>query len=217
MKESLEGAQKLYNEGKWLESNILIADYFDGLTTTEEMAEADRLRGWNYYYIGIKGLRDKQASLEMSKAAFQTALGRTADSKKKISIMNGLPLVHWILGKQEEAWKVSDQAIEEFPDEPSVWNTRSILFRWLKDFEASANVCEQVYEKALAKGDYRTAGHAKQNEADALKELGRVEEASDAYAAAIGCYRKFEKATGQSAQFHVDGVSKKMLALGAKE
>jgi len=215
MRQSLEVAQKLYNEGKWLESNILIADYFDGLTTTEEMAEADRLRGWNYYYIGTKGLRDKQASLEMSKAAFQTALGRTVDSKKKISIMNGLPLTLWVLGEQEDAWQVSDEAIDEFPNEPSVWNTRSILFRWAKDFKGSVEVCEQVYEKAMLKDDYRTAGNAKQNKADALKELGQINQARDEYASAIGLYKTFGERTGQSAQFHIDGVSKKMLALGA--
>ena len=167
----LAEAQKLYNEGKWPESNLLI----DGLTIAEdeEMAEARRLRGWNYYYIGTKGLDDKQASLGRSKAAFQYALSITSDKKKKISIMNGLPLTFWVLGEQEWAWHLSDRAIEEFPDEPSVWNTRSILFRWAKDFKGSVEVCEQVYEKAMLKDDYRTAGNAKQNKADALKELGQ--------------------------------------------
>ncbi|KKS89583.1 MAG: hypothetical protein UV65_C0031G0014 [Parcubacteria group bacterium GW2011_GWF2_43_11] len=209
----LAEAQKLYNEGKWPESNLLI----DGLTIAEdeEMAEARRLRGWNYYYIGTKGLDDKQASLGRSKAAFQYALSITSDKKKKISIMNGLPLTFWVLGEQEWAWHLSDRAIEEFPDEPSVWNTRSILFRWAKDFKGSVEVCEQVYEKAMLKDDYRTAGNAKQNKADALKELGQINQARDEYASAIGLYKTFGERTGQSAQFHIDGVSKKMLALGA--
>ncbi|MFH1423894.1 MAG: hypothetical protein ABIG29_03030 [Candidatus Nealsonbacteria bacterium] len=208
----LAEAQKLYDEGKWRDSNSLIDLNESSLTTDEEIAEACRLRGWNWYYIGTKGLHDKQIGLQMSKEAFKQALDRTSDSKKKISILNGLPLSLWILEEQEEAWRISDKAIKEFPEEPSVWNTRSILFRWAKDFKGSVEVCEKVYEKALLKGDYRTAGHAKQNKADALKELGRNREAMDEYLEAIALYRQFEKATGQSAEFHIAGVRKKALA-----
>ena len=67
----------------------------------------------------------------------------------------------------------------------------------------------------MLKDDYRTAGNAKQNKADALKELGQINQARDEYASAIGLYKTFGERTGQSAQFHIDGVSKKMLALGA--
>jgi len=214
MAEVLEKAQKLYNDGKWQESDELIDEILPGLKIKEEIAEAFRLKGWNRYYLGIKGpAEQKEKNLQMSEGAYQEAIAKTTDKKKRISIFNGLPLTIWILGKQEEAWQVSDQAIEEFPDEPSVWNTRSILFRWAKDFKGSVEICEKVCEKALVKDDYRTAGNSKQNKADALKELGRIKEARDEYAAAIGFYKKFEKATRQSAKFHIEGVEKKLANL----
>ncbi len=213
MGQFLEDAQELYNKGKWPESNQLIDKNFVNLTTTEETAEANRLQGWNWYYIGIKGLDNKQVSLEMSKAAFQAALSRSSDSKKRTSILNGLPLSLWILGEQKEAWQVSDQAVKEFPDEPSIWNTRSILCRWAKDFKKSIEVCEKTYETSLARQDYRTAGHAKQNRADALKELGRTEEARQEYQRANELYGHFEEITGQSAKFHIEGVEKKLASL----
>ena len=120
IKKILAEAQKLYNEGKWRDSNSLIDLNESSLATDEEIAEACRLRGWNWYYIGIKGLDDKQTSLGRSKREFGQAFHRTSDAKKKLSILNGLPLSLWVLEAREEAWKVSDQAIEEFPDEPSV-------------------------------------------------------------------------------------------------
>lgn len=216
MQEFLKEAQKLYNEGKWKESNQLINDNFHKLAdyTTEDVAEAWRLYGWNWYYIGIKGpAEEKRGNLLMSQAAFLLALTKGPDRKQKVSITNGLPLAFWILDYHTEAWQVSDQAVAELPDEPSVWNTRSILFRWAKNFEEAAKVSEKVYETALAKGDYRTAANGKHNKADALKEMGKIEEAKKEYAAAIELYKKFEETTGQSAKFHIEGVEKKLSTL----
>lgn len=214
MEKVLEEAQKLYNEGRWQEAVALLNESLPDLTKTEDIAEVLRLKGWCFYYIGIKGPEEeKMEALRLSRNMFDVASRKTSDAKKKLSIFNGLPLSLWILGEQEETWQVSDQAIEEFPDEPSVWNTRSILFRWAKDFKGSVEICEKVCEKALVKDDYRTAGNSKQNKADALKELGRIKEARDEYAAAIGFYKQFEKATGQSAKFHIEGVEKKLLNL----
>ena len=213
MPEILEVAQKLYNEGKWKEAVIIIDDALPDLKEPENIAEAFRLKGWSRYYIGTKGLDDKQTSLQMSVKDFLTALDRTSESKVRISVLNGLPLSLWVLGEKDKAWQTSDHAIKEFPDEPSVWNTRAILCRWAKDFEQSVEVCEKVYVTALNSVDYRTAGHGKHNKADALKELNRIKEAEDEYAAAVGLYRKFEKTTGQSAKFHIDAVEKKMLEI----
>lgn len=212
----LAEAQKLYNEGKWHEAVTLLTNNLPGFVETEDRAEARRLKGWCFYYIGIKGpAEEKRDAVNLSRDMFNLALAETSDAKKKISILNGLPLSLWILEEQEEAWRMSDKAIKEFPDEPSVWNTRSILFRWAKDFKGSVEICEKVCEKALVKDDYRTAGNAKQNKADALKELGRIKEARDEYAAAVGFYKQFEKTTGQSAKFHIEGVEKKLAALSA--
>ncbi|PIR01872.1 MAG: hypothetical protein CO031_00460 [Candidatus Nealsonbacteria bacterium CG_4_9_14_0_2_um_filter_37_38] len=214
MAEVLEKAQKLYNDGKWQEAVTLLNESLSDLTKTEDIAEALRLKGWCFYYIGIKGPEEeKMEALRLSRNMFDVASRETSDAKKKLSIFNGLPLSLWILGDRNEAWRVSDQAVQGFPDEPSVWNTRSILCRWAKNFEESVKVCEKVYETALYRKDYRTAGHGKHNRADALKELGRTEEAKNDYAAAIGLYKDFEKETVQSAKFHIEGVEKKLLNL----
>lgn len=213
-KEVLEKAQQLYNGGKWEGAIDTIEKNSKIFTNDTEVAEAGRLLGWSYYYLGIKGTEEgKRANLLLAEGAFKAALGKIKEGGTKISVMNGLPLVIWILGRKGEAWQLSDSATKEFPDEPSVWNTRSIFCRWAKKFEESTMVCEKVYETALAKEDYRTAGHGKHNKADALKELGRIDEARQEYNKALELYKKFEEITGQSAQFHIEGVKKKLSTL----
>ena len=214
MAEGLGRAQELYNEGKWAEALGIIDKNLKFLTTDAEIAEANRIKGWSYYYLGIKGSAEKKVeNLQKSKDVFQAALEKGSEEKIRISVMNGLPLTLWILGQNDNAWDVSDQAVQEFPDIPSIWNTRSILCRWVRNFKESVKVCEKVYQTALAKGDYRTAGHGKHNRADALKELGKIKKARREYNKAIELYKKFEKATGQSAKFHIEGVEKKIANL----
>ena len=210
MENFLEKAQKLYDEGRWAEAVNLTNKNMVNLTSKEETAEAARIRGWCFYYMGIKGPEaEKQEMLNFSRSAFEFVLNGSSDEKRRLSAFNGLPLSLWILGEKEKAWKVSDLALEEFPDEPSAWNTRSILCRWAGDLKQSVEVCEKVYVTALAENDYRTAGHGKQNQGDALMKLGRVEEAKNSWAAALSLYKSFEK-TGQSAAPHIQGVMKKL-------
>lgn len=208
----LAEAQELYNGGKWSGAVALLdAGEF---TKAEERAESFRLYGWCFYYLGIKGsAEEKEEMLRKSWNMFKLVLAVTSDAKKNLSALNGLPLSLWILGKQEAAWQVSDRAIEEFPDEPSVWNTRAILCRWAKDFAKSIEVCEKVYKTALAQKDYRTAGRGKHNRADALKELGRIEEARKDYLEAAYLYEQDAIITGRNAEVHLEGVKKKLLAL----
>lgn len=210
----LEEAQRLYNEGKWSEAVNLIGKNIVSLSNKEDMAEAARIRGWCFYYMGIKGPEEKkQEMLNFSRSAFEFVLNESSDEKRRLSAFNGLPLPLWILGENEKAWEVSDRAAKEFSAEPSVWNTRSILCRWAKDFEQAVEICEKVYITALQRMDYRTAGHGKQNRGDALKELGRVEEAKLDYAAAVGLYKDFEKESGQSAAPHIEGATKKLAGI----
>lgn len=214
MAKVLEKAQKLYNEGKWTEAVTLLNEGLPGFTEAEDIAEACRFKGWCFYYIGTKGPEEeKREALELSRDMFTLALAKTSNAKKQLSIFNGLPLSLWILGEKKRAWKVNDRAIQDFPDEPSAWNTRSILCRWDKNFSKSVSVCEKVYETALAKGDFRTAGHGKQNRGDAYKEMGYKELAKAEYAQAVGFYKKFEEVSGQSAKFHIEGVEKKLANL----
>lgn len=210
----LEKAQKLYNEGKWQESDDLIFSNMPDPQNEEDFAEALRLRGWNRYYLGIKGPADQKGeTLSISKGAFLEALRKTTDNKKRISILNGLPLVLWNLEEGWDALATSISALAEFTEEPSVWNTAAILLRWAERSKDSIPVCERVYQTALVREDYRTAGHGKQNKADALKGLGRREEARIEYATAVEMYKKFEEKTSESAKFHIEGVEKKLAAL----
>lgn len=214
IKEILEQAQRLFTEGKWLESNELIDQNLDNMKAPEDIAKAFRIKGWNWYYIGIKGSeKKKRESLLNAENSFRASQKKSARGQDYISVLNGFPLVLWILLKEEEAWKVSDRAIKEFPEEPSVWNTRGILLRWTKNYESGAWVGEKVYETALKKEDYRTAGHGKQNRGDALVALGKQEEARAEYLRALELYRQFEQATGQSAKFHIEGAEKKIAKL----
>lgn len=212
MSTKLEKAQQLYNDKEWEESVKLLAGFKSD--DAEEMAEAARLNGWNLYYLAINGPEEaKIDTLEGSKEWFICALEKTADDKKKVSALSGLPLALWILDEGEEAWRVNNQAIADFPDEPSIWNTRSILYRWSGYFELAANICERTYASALKQGDLRMAGHAKHNRGDDLNKLGRHKEAKDEYAAAIGLYKDYQRRTGHSAQFHIEAVDKKLKKL----
>lgn len=214
MAEILEQAQKLYNEGRWEESDRLIEEAIPALKNQEDFVEALRLRGWNRYYLGIKGpVAHKEENLLISKIAFLKALGRTTDSKKRISILNGLPLALWNLEEGWDALATSISALAQFTKEPSIWNTAAILLRWAERAEDSIPVCERVYRTALARRDYRTAAHGKENKGDALKQYGRYKEAEVEYKRAEELYKKFEEKTGESAKFHIEGVEKKLLAL----
>lgn len=215
--EILKEAQRLYNEGKWTEAVRLIVEnnnHISNSDNSEYMAEGLRISGWSFYYLGIKGSEEEKVKyLFLSTDAFAFALYWTDDDGKKISIANGISLAFWKFERQTYAWWFNNEAIKVFAAEPSVWNTRSILLRWEKRFEESVDVCEKVFETAVAKGDYRTAGHGKQNKADALKELGRIEEAKIEYLKAIELYKRFEQRTKESAKFHVEGVEKKLSKL----
>ena len=209
----IEDAQKLYKKGKWAEA----IDIIDKLLTThnkQEIVEANRIKGWSYYYLGIKGNENyKMKNLEKAEEYFELSLVGAKEDRTKISILNGLPLVLWILGKKQESLQLSVKATEEFPDIPSVWNTKSILNRWGKDFQNSVEVCEKVYKTSLIKEDFRTAGHGKQNRGDALVKLGKTTEAKEDYEKALEMYKKYEKKTGESASFHLERVREKLSNL----
>lgn len=209
----IENAQKLYNKGKWSEAIDLIDNLFSS-HDKRKVAETNRIKGWSYYYLGIKGDEScKMENLEKAEEYFKLSLVGTKEDKTKVSVLNGLPLALWILEKKQEALQLSNKATEEFPDVPSVWNTKSILSRWGKDFRNSVEVCEKVYKTALIKEDFRTAGHGKQNRGDALIELGRTTEAKDDYEKALEMYKKHEKKTGESVSFHKTRAREKFSSL----
>lgn len=215
--ELLNRAGKLYDEGKWQEAVQLIESRTFGAFSFvgEDLAEAKRIMGWSYYYLAIKEGPEDQKTDNLHKAAnaFRDSFNGTRDNKKRISITNGLPLVLWVQGEKNDAMEISEDAIKEFPDIPSIWNTRSILLRWGGGHQESVGVCQKVYETATVKEDFKTAGHGKHNKADALVKLERTDEAKKEYKIAIGLYRLHEETTGESAKFHIDGARGKLRAL----
>ncbi|MFH1820448.1 MAG: hypothetical protein ABH805_00795 [Candidatus Nealsonbacteria bacterium] len=214
--ELLKKGQELYDAGEYIESEKIDNEVLLMSADDEEITEALRQQGWNRYYLAIKGPVDqKEESLKISEKAFWDALSKSKvkDPEKELSIFNGLPLAIWILGKKDEAWLVSDQATQRFSNEPSAWNTRGILCRWAKDFEQGVEIGEKVFQTALAKEDYRTAGHGKHNKADSLMQLDRVSQAEREYYAAVDLYKRFEEATGGKVQVHIEGVQEKLLKI----
>ncbi|UZE93451.1 MAG: tetratricopeptide repeat protein [Candidatus Nealsonbacteria bacterium] len=220
--EILKSAKELYNKGKWNEV-INIIDTFFVSFEDNDIAEANRIKGWSYYYKGIKGPEEeKNINIQNAVNSFKIALSllrklllseKEKAKDTEVSAKNGLALSLWILGKKEEAKIESLKATEKFPQEPSIWNIRAILYRWAKDFEESVKICEKVYETAIKKKDFRTAGHGKHNRADALKELGKLGEAKKDYQEALKLYKKYEKESGESAKFHIDKVEEKISNL----
>jgi tetratricopeptide (TPR) repeat protein len=214
----LEEAQKIYADGKWSDSVSLLEKNMPFFLCGEDRAEANRILGWGYYYLGSKGITDKYLTLHKSKQSFEFALKLTrVDPKKKMSSMNGLPLALWILGVLDQGYReaalmIAKHATEIFPKEPSVWNTRSILLRWAKEFRESIGVCVNVYQTALAKKDYVMAGHGKQNQGDSYRELGLIEVAKMSYLLALNMYEKAELG-GKTVTAHIQSVNKKLAAL----
>jgi len=210
----LAQAQRLYGEGKWLESDKVVGEVLLVATDAEDIAEAHRIRGWDRYYLAIKGASgEKNANLLASQTAFFEALSKTINARKRLSVFNGLPLALWQLGEKRWAWELSDQALREFPEEPSVWQTRGNLMKWEGRFEEGILVFDQVSRTADAKRDYRNAGSGQQSKGDSLVRLGRKEEARQAYQKAIVFYKMSETETSQPAKFHIESVEKKLAEL----
>lgn len=205
---NIERARQFYNEKEWKTAIEILEPIVKNLKA-QEKAEASRILGWSFYYLGIKGPEDeKMENLRKAKDGFETALKEVFYKQAtRISALNGLPLTLWILEEKDRAWEISDKATEEFPDVSSVWNTRSILCRWGGKFEEALKVYDKVYETALEKGDLRTAGHGAQNLGDTL-----LKEAEKAYKKAVMLYKEHGK-TGESASFHIESVEKKLTKL----
>ena len=100
------------------------------------VAERNTIKGWCYYYIGKGDENKKTENFENAEEYFRLALIKMKKTKGVVSILNGLPLVLWMQGKQTEAWEINDQAIRKFPETPSLWNTRSKLYGWANSNQA---------------------------------------------------------------------------------
>ncbi len=208
----LEEAEKLYRRGEYQKAYDLASP--EKTTTLEEFGEACRIRAWTLYYLAIKG--DDKNKLSNARDAVvyaEDVIIYAEDNKQRLSAYNVLPLALWISGNEREAWMANDEALEEFYDEPSAWNTRSILARWAKDYEQGVIIGDRVTEIAVARGDFLTAGHGEQNKGDSLRVLGQISEACTAYRQALKQYRQHELITGNSATPHIASVEKKLAEI----
>lgn len=206
-------ADDLYKKGQYQKAIDVVENIIPLLITGEELAEAKRIKAWAKYYLAIKGKGDLELKTENARIAETEAcavLALSQNPKRRLSARNVLSLATWVQGRHCAAIKTSDEAVKEFTDEPSAWNTRSILMRWGKYFEASIDVCDNVASTAFVKGDYLTAGHGKHNKGDALVVLGRRKEAAKAYHEAKDSYQQHEKITRESAKPHLEAIDKKL-------
>lgn len=201
--------ERIYNEGKWLEVTRLVEQALPYLTDKEDIAQAKTIKAWSLYYMGIKcpaGIKEK--ILDQAREDFFSALGQLSNRGKRLSVLNGLALVLWILKHRESARKINRQALISYPDDPSALNTLAILHRWNGDYEESLKICDKAYENAAANMDLKTVGKIKQNKAEALRAIGQTEHARMEYSSAISFYKRFEKTSGQSAKFHIEEVKR---------
>ena len=212
MMKKLEEAEKLYRKGEYQKAYDLASP--EDTTTLEEFGEACRIRAWALYYLAIKGdPKNKVSNARDAVAYAEDVIIYAEDNKQRLSAYNVLPLALWISGNEREAWMANDEALEEFYDEPSAWNTRSILARWAKDYEQGVIIGDRVTEIAVARGDFLTAGHGEQNKGDSLRVLGQISEACTAYRQALKQYRQHELITGNSATPHIASVEKKLAEI----
>ncbi len=211
----LDKARRLYHEGAWKEAISLLNRFpHRSFVPRNIVASMDIVEGWSWYYLGIKGASfPRRGRLEQSRRAFERASQNAVDKGNRVSVLNGLPLVLWHLGDRIQSWKYSDQAIDQYQDDPSVWDIRALLLQWDRYPETSAAFFEKAYELAIEEGDYRTAAHTRKNEAGLLRETGRMEEAGRLYQEALELYRKAQEATGESAGFHIDDVEQELANL----
>jgi tetratricopeptide (TPR) repeat protein len=211
----LDKARKLYDEGAWKEAiNLLNQFPHRPFLPRDTVASMYIVEGWSWYYLGIKGSSfSRRGRLEESRRAFEQASQNAVGKRNKVSILNGLPLALWHMGDRIQAWKYSDQAIDQFQDEPSVWDIRAILLHWDRYPETSVTFFEKAYELAIADEDFRTAGHARKNMAGLFQETGRIEEAGKLYQEALELYGKFQATTGESARFYIEDVEQEIANL----
>jgi tetratricopeptide (TPR) repeat protein len=211
----LDTAHLLYRDGAWQEALDMLTGFPSRpFIPRWAAAEMDAIEGWCWYHLGMNGaFLAKRRRLQRSRRAFAQALTGPSDRVRRTWALNGISLVLWQLGERLEAWQINDYAVQEFEDAPTLMCTRAILFRWNKETDTSARFSELACEKAIAAGDYLTAGRAKSNMAALIDSLGRREEAEKSYREAIGLYEKSYHATGESAVFYIEAAEQEIACL----
>ncbi len=236
--EVLKEAEKAYNEKRYLDAENLIGARLEDFIKAGMGAVALRRSAWATYYLGNegnpqwkKGIIETPHFYELSQKVGEDALSYEPDPTVKVSILNVLPLsTRWVkrMGNflRHEAYSWSDQGIKEAMETgkpeliASAYNTRNILLREDRKFDEAKRGCREVFRISVLAGDFRTAGHGKQNEGDTIrleieetddeakkKELHR--EALVVYREAQSMYSLYERVSSEKATAHYESAGRK--------
>jgi hypothetical protein len=242
----LKEAEKAYNEKRYLDARNLIKERKEDFIQGGMGAVALRRWAWAAYYLGNEGnpqwkkwIIENPLFYEEARDIGIEALGYKFDDAVGVSIYNVLSLAtRWTKDekgefRRQEAYQCSDRGIERAkasgrPDLiSSAQNTRNILLREDKKFAEAKKGGQEVFMLSLLAGDFRTAGHGKQNEGDTIrleieetenetkkKELHR--EAFIAYRIAQEMYALSERVSGEKATAHYESAGRKAEEEAAK-
>ena len=223
----LDEARELYNLGKWMEAREKLSGLRDEELTKEQLSKKYRVVGWSLYYIGKKNIENPKKMGEEAAESFEKVieLGILEDVN---SVLAGLPLVYqYLLGDTQKAIEVAKKRVEEAPDNRTkavALNSLGCMQRdsgLILDALRTFNKAQKIIRKT---GDHRTFGHILNNRAVTLMKIVPYlrtsacrekfkKEIKITFELALAKYGQFEEISGQSAQFHKEGIREKLKEL----
>lgn len=216
---------RLYDEGKWQDAKKLLDNYNKNNLTPIQESHRQRLLGWCNYYLGKKHLRGPKHIGNEARKAFIKVL-QIGKSREDIdSALNGLSLVYYYLLKEPtKAFRIKEKAIHKVNNKAQLLNTQGLLKRDEGQIIEALNTFSEAYTEARVIRDFRTSGHALNNKArtwmllfsklELKNELKR--EIITLFEKAKIEYSEYEKSTGGSAKFHLDGIEEQINDLNTR-
>jgi tetratricopeptide (TPR) repeat protein len=184
-----------------------------------------RLLGWCNYYLGKKNLRELKHIGNEARKAFIKVL-QIGQSRIDIdSALNGLSLVYYyLLNEPKKAFRVKEKTINKVHNKAQLLNTQGLLKRDEGQIIEALNTFSDAYNEARMTKDYRTSGHALNNKARTLMLLFLKLELKNELKKEILTlfekakieYHEYEKSTGDSANFHLDGIEEQIRDLNSR-
>ena len=215
----LQKENELYDLGKWGEARQLLWKYRKKDLLPLQESERQRLLGWCCYYLGKKGIENKEKIGNEARKAFIKVLQLGEIPKDVDSALNGLPLVYYYLLKEpEKAIRISEKSVEKAKNRGQTLNTQGILKKEEGFIVDAVRVFSESYKTAKDFMDYRTSGHALNNKARTLMMLlpemkykgDLLKEIKYLFNDALKEYKNYERETDGSAKFHIADVYRKI-------
>ena len=215
----LKNENDLYNRGRWGAAREKLRGYERRDLTPIQEGSRQRLLGWCCYYLGLKnkGPSPREKMGNEAREAFVKTLQVGKTQEDIDSALNGLPLVYYfLLSEPEKAVQVTRKAMQKAQSRARILNVEGIIKREEGFLGDALDRFTQAYEAAQKEKDFRTCGHSLNNKARTLLRLlpnlrfkqDVWREAKELFEQSLVEYRKFEKETGESADFHIQGVEK---------